>query len=292
MNICFVATGPPTWMSSRLRCYWPARYLRAKVVEINALRQQALPPADAYIWQKQVRLDLVAETSEGQHWWDVTEPLWWYEPEESADILAKMRGVVANTQALADDLAQWEHGRSCHVIPDRLEPAYFTRYRVHQPVSPVRLIWFGTMINRVALAPIWPNLIRLRAEGIDVELTLMDNRPELPLQFGPDVPLYYTKWMHGQELNVLAGHDVALLPPLPGPWGEMRGNAKALTAWACRLPVTNGRDYKALKQLVTDPAERERRGRAGQEEVARRWTADRSAAQWQILLQEAAKAEP
>lgn len=292
MNICFVAAGSPTWMSSRVRCYWPARYLGATVLDVEGLSRKGLPPADVYIWQKKVRLDLVAATPGAQHWWDVTEPLWWFEPEESAEILAEMTGVVANTQALADDLAQWKHGRSCHVIPDRLEPSYFTRYRVHQQVAPVRFIWFGTMINRVALAPIWPNLIRLRAEGLDVELTLMDNRPELPLQFGPEVPLYYTKWMHRQELDVLASHDIALLPPLPGPWGEIRGNAKALAAWACRLPVTNGRNYELLKHLVTDPEAREERGRAGQEEVARHWTSDRSAAQWETLLEEAAPLGP
>ncbi len=283
MRICFVAAGPKTWVSSRVRCYWPARYMNAPVVPFASLGKKALPAADTYIWQKQVDLEKVRLKKDAQHWWDVSEPTWWFDPEGCAEILSEMTGVVASNDALAEEFAKW-HGRSCYVIPDRVEMAYFSRKRMHTAVSPVRLIWFGALINRVALTAAWPNLMRLIAEGFDVELTIMDGRPDQPLRFGQNIRVYHVQWAWEREVEILASHDIALLPPIPGPWGSVRGSAKELSAWACRLPVTDGVDYEELRRLVASPAERTRLGQKGYEEVATRWAAGQSAAEWLALL--------
>lgn len=283
MTICFIAVGPITWASSRLRCFWPAQYMNASVITAASLRHTALPQADIYIWQKHVRLDLIEQTPHAQHWWDISEPVWWFDPDKSHDIIARMSGFVASTQTLAVEFRKWS-GRFCHVIPDRLESDYFTHHRVHAPVQPVRLIWFGTAINRVALTTAWPNLMRLHAEGYNVELTIMDDRPDLPLRFGHDIRVYYVRWAWKRDVAVLASHDIALLPLLPGPLGRVRSQYKPLMAWACRLPVSDGLGYDNLRQLVTSYQERDQRGATGQQTVLAHWTVGKSAGEWLALL--------
>ncbi|MEZ4643140.1 MAG: hypothetical protein R3E31_10490 [Chloroflexota bacterium] len=283
MTICFIAAGPITWASSRLRCFWPAEYMNATVVTYATLRQTALPPADVYIWQKHVHLDLLAQTADKQHWWDLTEPVWWFDPEKSRDIVRHMSGFVACTEALATDFQKWS-GRFCHVIPDRIEPTYFTHARTHAAVQPVRLIWFGTVLNRVTLTIAWPNLMRLVAEGHNIELTIMDDRPDLPLRFGHNVRVYHVRWTWKHDVEIMANHDIALLPPLPGPLERVHSPYKQLMAWACRLPVANGQDYEDLRQLVTSFYEREQRGTAGQQDVLKQWNVSKSAGEWLALL--------
>ncbi|MBE2201656.1 MAG: hypothetical protein IAE79_23800 [Anaerolinea sp.] len=283
MSICFIAAGPITWASSRLRCFWPAEYMDATVIPYASLRQTPLPPSTVYIWQKHVSLDLIAQIAHAQHWWDISEPVWWFDPDRCRKIISHMSGFVASTEALAAEFMKWS-GRFCHVIPDRLEPRYFTQHRTHAPVQPVRLIWFGSVINRVALTHAWPNLMRLNAEEYNVELTIMDDRPDLPLRFGHTVRVYHARWAWERDVTVMASHDIALLPPIPGPLGQMRSPYKQLMAWACRLPVTDGQDYDDLCQLVTSHQERERRGAAGQQDVLARWAVGKSAGEWLALL--------
>ncbi|MCA9969652.1 MAG: hypothetical protein KC425_05530 [Anaerolineales bacterium] len=286
MSICFIAAGPITWTSSRLRCYWPAQYLGAQVVPFADLARRPLPRADVYVWQKQVRLDLLPARRTAQHWWDVSEPAWWFEPEACRELVQHMSGFVASNENLALDFSRWS-GRFCHVIPDRLQLSYFTRQRAHTPTSPVRLIWFGAAVNRVSLATIWSNLLRLAANGHAVELTIMDDRPGQELGFGDRLRVHHVRWAWQREVAILASHDVALLPPLPGPWGSVRSNYKQLTAWACGLPVTDGHDYDELVNLVSDHTIRAARGRAGRQQVEALWTVDRSAQAWRALLQPA-----
>ena len=285
MDICFVAAGPITWASSRLRCYWPAKYMNASVVSFASLHNDGLPTADIFIWQKYVDLGVVRQLAGAQHWWDLSEPVWWFDPEHSREIVQMMKGVVVSNEALAEEFTRW-NGRSCHIIPDRVEPGYFNRQRVHTAVTPVRLLWFGAVINRVALTAAWPNLARLNAAGYNIELTIMDDHPDMPLRFGHNIRVYHVFWAWEREVEILASHDIALLPPVPGPWGSMRSNAKELAAWACRLPVTDGADYEELRRLVSSPKERNRLGQKGHEEVVTQWAVGQSAAEWLALLLE------
>ncbi len=83
---------------------------------------------------------------------------------------------------------------------------------------------------------------------------------------------------------MLASHDIALLPPIPGPWGNVRSNAKALAAHTCGLPVTSGLNYAELHRLVSSPAMRAHLGQQGYAEVVMRGSAAQSAAEWLALL--------
>jgi hypothetical protein len=199
--------------------------------------QGVIIKADAYIWQKYVNVGLVNQL-DGRHYWDVCDPSWWWQPNECREIAEGMTAVVASSAALADDFNNWYGQNKAVTIPDGLKLSHFHTQRQHADVSPVRFIWFGLAANRIALYGAMANLTRLVANGHKIELTIMDDRPDIRFEVvGNHFPVYHVKWELDREVEILSSHDIALLPPYPGPWGEVKSNNKQLTAWACGLPA-------------------------------------------------------
>jgi hypothetical protein len=245
--IVFVAAGDITWGSSRMRAWWVADKMGAVCVQYG----DTVPPADAYIWQKYVDLEVIRAMPDSAHWWDICDPMWWFSPGETRKLLSCVNGVVCSTSALADDLRNFA-GSGCppvHVIPDRLDMAHFPIIRRPHQTNSIRFIWYGIANNRTTLTPALINLARLHANGYSVELTIMDEKPDLPIgKF--DFPIYYTRWALGKENAVIAAHDIALLPPYPGEWGAVKSNNKQVTAWACNVPTVDGLNYKILEAAI------------------------------------------
>jgi hypothetical protein len=237
-----------------MRAFWVAPYMEdAQVVQYDAMGTQPLPPADVYIWQKFVRVNRVKERPEARHYWDVCDPVWWFSPDEAREVLPLMDGFVASNEALERDFRKWAQlppDANMTTIPDRLELSHFDKQRLHEDVSPVRLIWYGIALNRVSLHSALTNLDRLAANGHKFELTIFDDRPDVQFAASSRFPIYHVKWEYTKEADVLASHDIALLPPYPGPWGDVKSNNKKLTAWACGLPVSTGQYYELLKGMV------------------------------------------
>lgn len=270
-----------------MRCYWPAAYIDgAQVMTWNELVRIGGTPTnfDAYVFQKladpKVNRSLIERGK--QVWWDVCDPSWWFQPELCREIAACVTGVVASSRGLADDFAHWS-ATPCELIPDRLELRHFPRVRQHGDVQPVRFIWFGVSVNRFVVIGVLANLERLKANGYDIALTIFDNQPDTEL-FRTVVPVTYLRWSLAQENAVLADHDIALLPPYPGPWGAVKSNNKQLTAWACGLPVTSGLDYVELCNLVDDRELRAKLAADGLAAVRRDYQVERSAREWEALL--------
>ena len=258
-NVCFIAAGDYSWGSSRMRCYWPAKYMdNAVVVQAG----QPIPQADAYIWQKTIDHNFVKATPQAKHWFDACDPSWWWQPKEFSAIIGMVDGVACSSKALSIDLRDsmtWPIDREIPIvtISDRLDPDHFTKQRQHREVDPVRLIWFGVSVNRVALFAALANLERLKANGYNVELTIFDNEPQANWQHLTTVPIYHKLWSVDTEVETLASHDIALLPPYPGAWGRVKSNNKKLTAWACGLPIADGIKYDELRRLVVEPNRRD-----------------------------------
>lgn len=283
-RVCFITSGPIEWASARMRAHWVARYMRdAVVVQANA--EHIYPEARAYVWQKVAHRETIqAQIKAGARvWWDVCDPSWWMEPRQCREIDDLVHGVVASSHALAEDYTVWSKWNRAVCIPDRLELAHFDCARIHGEHSPVRLIWYGLGANRLALWNCLINLERLVANGHKIELTVMDERPEDAVS-APTYPVYSMRWILEHEVEAIAAHDIALLPPYPGPWGRVKSNNKTLTAWACGVPATTGEDYASLEGLVMSHELRAALGRAGQNEVRTNWTVDKSAAEWEALL--------
>jgi hypothetical protein len=285
MKVCFIACGPISWASARLRCHWPARYIKdAAVVEYNA--KNDYPDADAYVWQKRINQKAMREQrAAGKRvYLDMCDPTWWWEPKLTAEVLAECDAVVCSSPALRFDLAQFSPQTQAVCIPDRMELSHFLRTRTHAEVTPLRLIWFGLHFNRVSLFGAIANLERLAANGHAIELTIFDDRPDVILNYTDAFPVYNTEWSVERENEVIAAHDIAVLPPYPGAWGKVKSNNKQLTAWACGLPTTTAEEYFALETMASDVLTRQMISRAGLASLKHDWDVRQSAAEWESLL--------
>lgn len=249
-DVTFVTAGDMRFASSRLRGYWPARSMGAQVMRLADMGH-TLPDSRTIVWQKIAPLDAIEASPDRIHIWDVCDPLWWWQPEEARQAVALVDGITFSSTALQDDFWQWASSSvPQRTIPDRMDLSHYPLKRQQRPVSPVRFIWFGLAVNRVGLVAAWANLDRLRANGYQIELTVFDNSPQVQFMPGEGIPVYHVKWALDIENEVIANHDIAVLPPYPGPWGKVKSNNRDLTAWACGLPVTRGMDYPHMVQLV------------------------------------------
>ena len=293
MRVIFVAAGPKEWGSSRMRAWWVAPYMdNAEVIQYG----QPIPTtADAYIWQKMVNMEVVEATPHARHVWDVCDPAWWWEPQQCLEIAAAVDSVVASSEALASDFYQWHSScvtlsqdkRYVHTIPDRLELSHFTHQRQHADVSPVRFIWFGVAVNRIALYAAVANLERLAANGYKIELTVMDDRPDVPFRITDSFPIYNVPWRLDREVEVLSNHDIALLPPYPGAWGKVKSNNKLITAALCGLATLGhkGNDhYHTFEQYVKDVNVRYGMARGARGNAVKYRDVRQSAAEWETIL--------
>lgn len=278
-----------------MRAYWPAKYMRgASVIEFSAVNQymDELKAADAIVWQKSVRLDLIRGELKGKrNVWDVCDPAWWWNPSACAEIAESVDDVVASSLPLAADFNQWvknagNRGKIVKVatIKDRLDLTHFPIQRTHADVYTVRLIWYGVAVNRIALFAALANLERLEANGYDIELTIFDDRPDQPWRVTDSFPIYHVQWDVAQENKIIASHDLAVLPPYPGPWGRVKSNNKTVTAQACGLPVAHGDNYQSLEWAIKDHDLRQKIADENFDSVRQEYDAAQSAQEWQELL--------
>ena len=288
-RVTFIPSGDIENAGARFRAYWPAQFMpNATVATWPDIRAGKLPDADAYVFQKLVDVALMTRLRErgALVFWDVCDPVWWFNPTDASEAAKVSSGMVASSDALAADLTEWG-GRRAHVIADRVWLGHYTRQCRHEDRAPVRFIWYGSAQNRIALYGAAANMARLRADGHDVTLTVFDNAPESPIPgMDADFPVYYTRWTLARESETLAAHDIALLPPYPGPWGVVKSNNRTLSAWATGLPVTSGMDYRTMVKLVTDVELRRTSMAAGLDSVRREWNIERSASEWTALIEE------
>jgi hypothetical protein len=265
-RILFITAGPETWASSRLRAYWPAKYIEGSRVmtidEINAIAEdpaelELLDEFDAIVYQKCSPGSDAARAMRAtgrKVYWDVCDPLWWWAPGPALEIAQAVDAVVCSSLNLEGDLVDFLHEHQVTTrtltIPDRLELSHYLKERIHQDVEPVRFIWFGIYVNRVALFGALANLDRLVANGHNIQLTILDERPDLRFMQQAIFPIRHERWSLEMENEIIASHDIALLPDYPGPWGKVKSNNRTLTALACGLPVTSGLKYNEMIELM------------------------------------------
>lgn len=286
MKTMFVAAGDETWGSSRMRCYWVAKYMNDAAAMTNAecrMNESAVNVAEAVVFQKLADPDWMRKLRNNgkKVFWDVCDPSWWWKPKECREIAANCDGVVASSEGLARDFENWAE-MPCHVIADRLDLAHFSKQRQHHETEPVRFIWFGLAANRLSLFGAVPMLERLLANGYKIELTVCDERPDARCALG-GVPVYQKLWTLGEEVETLCAHDVALLPPYPGAWGKVKSPNKKLTANACGLVDVDGFDYGRLQEAC-GWVFRHHYGNGAVIAVRQSHDVKQSAAEWEALL--------
>ena len=296
MTTLFITAGGIEWASSRMRAYWPAQYMDATVMTFDEWRAhpERMELHDAFIFQKRIDANIARNLRDAGFpvWVDFCDPVWWWQPDEARQVAQSVTGVVCSSEALLQDFLDWmkqdgpplARELQAHVIPDRMELLHFTRQREHDDVTPVRLIWFGIAANRVALYGALPYLERLAANGHRTELTLFDDRPDVSFSVTRSFPIYYTPWKLDRENDVLASHDIALLPPYPMAWGKVKSNNRSITAALCGLAVTQAEDYWQLERLVESAAARQQQATEANEYARRHYDVRLSAQEWQELL--------
>ena len=258
MSNVFITPGTMEWGSTRMRCYWPSKYMQdTEVVEVpdNGRGEANMSLShDAYIFQKQGNPELQKSLIDSgkKVFLDQCDPMWWFSDQKlMRAMFENAHGAVFSSSELMKDFLLW-YGEpyKAITIPDRMEPEHFNKKKVHHWINPVRFIWYGMVQNRVALAAVFANLSRLRVMGFNISLTIMDNYPSMPITETDDIPFLYTKWQLDKEVAQIAAHDVALLPPYPGPWGKVKSNNRNIAAAMCNVPYTTGLDYDELVLLM------------------------------------------
>lgn len=293
----FIAAGPFEWGSSRMRAWWivgdqlnQKRNWYVREYKDFAQEWQAIDGKnfDSYVWQKYVNIDFIKDTKDKNHYWDICDPMWWFSPDDAKAIAESVDGIVFSSEALKEDCHRWALDNAVdipdlYIIQDRLDMSHFPIKKQHVDTDNIRFIWFGVAVNRQALYAALANLERLKANGYNISLTIFDDRPDIQFT-GTSFPVYHTRWNLENENEIIASHDIALLPPYPGPWGKVKSNNKTLTAWACGIPVTDGQEYSSIEDLVNDNLLREVFADAGMMTLKREYTIGKSAAQWEEIL--------
>lgn len=294
MKLLFIASGGIEWASARMRAFWVAPHLGADVVTPDALGSVDPSDYDVTIWQKHVNIPAIKQLHDAGRavWLDYCDPLHWFDPAGAREVFNNISGVACSSVELARDLQAWlgpdfdgvGERRFVHVIPDRLDLSHFPKQAAHSDHKPTRLIWYGLGVNRAALYAALAYLDRLAANGYEISLTVADDRPDRPFLETRSFPVYNTLWTLERENEILAAHDIALLPPYPGAWGRVKSNNKRLTAWACGLPVTDGQDWAELELLVSDASARALAVDVGRQSLHKFYRVDQSAQDWRRVL--------
>lgn len=251
----FIASGPASWASSRIRCFWPAVHMDADVVVWDFPKPMEFSADyETYIWQKYGNPETQSQLLDAgkQVWIDHCDPMWWFSNQTfMRDTFENATGAVFSSEELRQDFLQWwGKDYNAHTIKDRLDLSHYSHKKSHHWTKPVRFIWYGITQNRVSLSGAWANLSRLKVMGHQVTLTIFDNRPDIRITEQDSIPILYSTWELDKEPPMIAGYDVALLPPFPGPWGKVKSNNKNLTASACNVPYVDGHDWEEMLRMM------------------------------------------
>ena len=283
-RILFIAPGPLQWASTRLRAAWPAEYIPG--AQWQEIKREIPDDYDIYVYVKTINPDGISrQIEEGkQVWWDLCDPVHWLDPKNARYMADLSTGIVTSNQALTDDFNIWYGRAKAITIPDRIKLGHYPAIKYHSHANPVRLIWYGAGQNRISLFAAVMPLERLATNGINIELTIMDDRVQ-QWEFTNSFPVYFVPWQLEREAQIIAAHDIAIVPPYPGPWGAVKSNNKLLTAWACGLPVCDCQDYDYLYELATDSGLRNHEASEGYSRLIRDFDIEQSAKQWKALLE-------
>ena len=283
----FLTVGDYHWGSSRIRSYWPAEIMPEATAMQWKPGVQVPTDYDAYIWLKVADIELMEELSNmGKvQFVEVCDPNWWHQPKAMRKITDLVTAVVSATELARLDYLDW-YGteKRTYVVPDRMKLEHYPIQHQHSTTTPTRLIWYGMHQNRVTLYGVLPVLERLAANGVKFELTLCDNKPTDHFYVSKSFPIYQTEWTVHGENQIIAAHDIALVPPYPGPWGPLKTNNRTLTAWACGIPAVDGYDYYQLHELCTNLEARKRAAEAGKQELLSKYRIDQTVDDWRRII--------
>ena len=289
MKVLFVVPGPIAWATSRFRAYWIQPHIPgSEIVLVSEIAElagdklkEALAPFDHVIWLKQCPIHLLKDNvREGQkHWWDVTDPMWWFSPQWASEIALFVDGTIVSSQGLGENFNTWKPSRAklAKRIDDHMNLDHYNVVRKHTNDAEVKMIWFGLNANRFTIVGAMAYLSRAWANGFKFSLTIMDNEPESDWSGMGEFPINHVGFNLATEAKTIGSHDIAVLPKYPGPWGVCKSTNKDLTAYAAGLPVIRGDDYSRILTLIDNPEARQKAGDSNRKMVEERYQSERHA---------------
>ena len=299
MRVLFLPSGDRQWAGARFRAWniaaaWP---------EADCVRWAGTPPAnilehDAIILQKlydrynlgnqMAVLNLAGQLrlAGKKVIWDLCDPIWWWnEPEWIKEMATFCNAITVSCEGLAEDFHR-SFGLTPTVIPDRMP--FVQEWKTSWEAKEPKLVWFGYSMNRgPSLGGIGLILSRLMYERIPFRLRIIDDHPEIePWQLDRlwSDKIECTKWEEASIHERLMECDIALLPPMPGPWAKMKSTNKQITAFWAGLPVHDGEDYYSLRDLLRHPTKRQAEGGKNRAVAEGSYDLRLSVKQWQELL--------
>lgn len=296
-RVLMIPTGPPTWNTPRLRCYWVAEaWDEAEVwdgrgesweqilegVEILMMQQK--------FWRPELEQGFATARKKGiPILWDTCDPIWWWSAEgrkmaEEADF------IVASTDGLAN-LARAELNKPAICIPDRHKISAYA-VKEHRETDCSVLLWHGWRASHASLWNCSAELARLAAMGLRFKVMIVDDTGEI-------VPEAFTQWNWAQRIEVelvkweypdffekqIVMGDIGLCPPYPGVWNKYKSTNKRDAFWVAGIPTTDGTDINQLIQLIQNWQLRRELGKRCREIAVRDFAIEKSVEEWKRLVE-------
>lgn len=289
--VAILSKGSSAWASARYRGAWLAESAPDLFRWFGPETELALAGAKVIVFQKrQSHEDIVlarrAKDKGVAIVMDMTDPMWWFDPEPVAEMIDLADAVTVCSEGMQEAVLQGHPDKRVAAIADRMLPSFHPTVAQHEKREVATLVWFGIATNRVALTGALPILAYAQNMGLKFRLRIIDDEPTNRLNVTGPFEIEHVPWTLETIHAQLTACDVAVLPPYPGPWGELKSNNKAVTAWWCGLPVTDGFDPKELARLIGDADCRKEQGAFNRKRAEREYDIAQSVAEWRQLLKE------
>ena len=291
MTIAILTNGPRAWPSSRYRGFWLAEAAPETFRVFAPGDPLDIGDCDTVVFQKRQSVVDIERArryqAEGRTViYDLCDPVWWFMPRETEQMLGLADAVVTSNDGLADAVRAFGNVRRVVTIPDRMLASYHPTIREHETRMPVVLAWYGSTGNRaVTLGPLLGPLEYL-AHNLPIQLRIIDGAPgeRLRMEDAGALDIQHVAWTLDTFHAQLTACDIALVPPYPGPWGAMKSNNKAVTAWWAGLPAVTGYDMHELVTYILEPDERRATARQMREVAERDYDITKSVEEWRALV--------
>ncbi len=207
-----------------------------------------------------------------------------------AEVMALSDGVLAGNEFLADYARR--HGRRVVLLPTCIDTDKFRPWEGPRPSGRCVIGWIGTHSTAKYLEDLLPLLERV-AERYPAILSVIGGAT--PFR-GRALQVIHRPWSLEREVDDFRGCDVGVYPLWDDPWAHGKCGFKAIQFMACGVPVvaaavgvnreiiedgvngflaaTEAEWVEKLGWLLSDPALRDKLGRAGRRTVEERYSLD------------------
>jgi glycosyltransferase involved in cell wall biosynthesis len=211
----------PLWALATLGARLPG-LARSYAADVSLLQRGLL--------SKYITLESLARTPRVL---DVDDAIWLPGRESYARGLARLSEVVICGNAfLAEQFGRW-HERVV-VIPTPVDTA---RYMPAPPVGEALIIgWSGSSSGLRYLEAIEGSLVRVLARFPRAKLRVVSDRPPRLRGLAAD-RIEFIPWRSSQEVALLQGMSVGIMPLFNSDWSRGKCSFKMLTYMACGVPV-------------------------------------------------------